>query len=209
MRRRIAVTLAALAATVILALAVASASANHLSISSSSIYIAFHPMTIVSVGETVECNTTILGRFHEGTISKVAHALIGAITHMDIENPCTGGTATVLEESLPWHISYEAFISTSGLPSIDRIRILVLGLTIDVFVNSFGVNCLAQTSEEEPAAGWAELESGGSIDNFRLDELLEIALTGGFLCSLASSATLDGNGSVEDGEGGLIFVRLI
>jgi hypothetical protein len=207
--RMLKLLLAATTAALALGLAVSSASANHLSVNRRSVYIIWHPLTFTAVGETVECNVTFLGSFHETTIEKVSHALIGAVTHVEIANPCTGGTATILPESLPWHVTYEGF--TGELPNIERVRILLLGATFDVFLNSFGTSCLGQTEEGEPAAGWAELERGGSgsIDNIRADESLAIGLNGGFLCSLAESATFSGNGSVEDGNGELIVVRLI
>jgi hypothetical protein len=210
MRYPISLIAAALAAAVALSIAVATASANYLALSSRTIYIRLHPLTWTAEGETVECDVTLLGSFHEAVVGKVEGALIGSVTHAEIENPCTGGTATILEESLPWHITYANYTAPGGLPNIERVRILLIGLAINIFYGSFGVACLGQSEEAEPVGGWLELEGGGSgsVANFRVDERLKMALSGAFFCALAGSTTFSGTGTVEDGESASLVVSL-
>src|SRR6185436_11338861 len=66
---------------------------------------------------TLRCPVTIEGSFHSATIQKRPGALIGHVTRATMFSArCTGGTFTVLQNTLPWHVTYEGF--AGALPRI-------------------------------------------------------------------------------------------
>ncbi len=122
MLNRSKVLLAALAATAILGALVGTASANNLSTNEQGFRIVWTELNLTEAifGIGVHCPVTLEGSFHTPTIRKVIGSLIGYVTRAAVRNEaCRGGHATVLTETLPWHVTYEGFTGT--LPRITSI----------------------------------------------------------------------------------------
>jgi hypothetical protein len=142
--------LAALGATIVLGAFVSTASARNLSISTQFIRTAFTSVRFSEpFGGRTDCAVTLEGSLHTRTIAKVAGTLIGYITRADL-GTCATGTATILRETLPWHVRYLAFAGT--LPNITRLIINVIGASFRVRFPG-GTECLARTTPEQPGIG--------------------------------------------------------
>jgi hypothetical protein len=191
---------AALMATLVLALAVGSASANRLSYSNQAFRIIWTRLTFSESGGgiPISCPVTLEGSFHERTLAKTRDALVAHITAAAVDNArCQEGHATILEESLPWHVLFASFSGT--LPSITSVRHLLIGAAFQV-EPGLGVVCLAETSTEHPAAGEATREAGGNITSLIPDSLLSIPTRGELCPSLgifAGSGQVYVQGSTE------------
>jgi hypothetical protein len=135
MPKAVKFTLAALAAALMLASAVSTASARTLSITNQSFRVTWRSLEFDGGIVTIRCPVTLEGSFHSRTIAKIEGSLIGYITRaIANQNACTngrgipfngtepynGGTAS---QTLPWHVTYEAFEGT--LPNISSIDILL------------------------------------------------------------------------------------
>ena len=99
---------------------------------------------------TVECEVILNGTSHSNTIAKTANSLIGFITAGNV-NRCSRGSATILRETLPWHVQYASFTGT--LPVIGSISTRVIGGSYRVQEPTFSINCLSRTSTTEPSFG--------------------------------------------------------
>jgi hypothetical protein len=146
------VVVVALAVAVTMSMCVAQASARQLRVSSRMFEIVFSPLEFRMPFGTVRCPFTFLGEFHEVIITKVVHRLIGLIRHVTPPaptEPCVGGTATALAETLPWHLTYEGFAGT--LPNITSMTLLVVGAAFNVREAGLGITCLVLTSTTNPA----------------------------------------------------------
>jgi hypothetical protein len=148
--------LAVAGATVLLGALVSSASAGRLSASTQSIRATWSRMDFTGIFGTTECEVTLSGSLHSRTIAKVVGSLIGYINRAEVRSPCIRGEATILRETLPWHVQYDGFTGT--LPNITaiRTRIVLAGFRIRVFESS----CLARTSSTQPATGTFNRETG-------------------------------------------------
>jgi hypothetical protein len=146
MRALVRLSLAALAAGLLLSGLVSAASANRLSVSNTRIRAVWSALTFesketetITTGQ-IRCAVTMEGSFHSGVIVKTAGALIGLISRATVTHPCTGGeyyfhngTEAVLgnpADSLPWHIRYFAF--TGMLPTIATVVANVVGIRMTV-----------------------------------------------------------------------------
>ncbi|MGN6189050.1 MAG: hypothetical protein ACTHOE_09135 [Conexibacter sp.] len=139
--------LSAVAATVLLALLASTASAARLESSSQTLRTAFTSLRFrETFGSTTDCAVTLEGSLHSRTIQKVAGTLVGYITNAAL-GACAAGTATILTETLPWHLRYLAFSGT--LPNITRIIFNLIGFAFR-FRFPTGSNCLARSTPEEP-----------------------------------------------------------
>jgi hypothetical protein len=142
----------------------AQASARNLRVSEQRFEIVFSPLEFRLPGGTVRCRFIFLGEFHALTFAKVLNSLIGLIRHVTPprpEEPCTGGTATVLQETLPWHLTYQGFAGV--LPNITSFRFLVIGAAFNVREAVFGITCLFATSVTNPATITATRAAGGAL----------------------------------------------
>jgi len=130
MTTRIHLPLAVLAAALTLAVSTGAASANQLSISEQDIRAVFPEMKFSAVGGGFEviCQVIVEGTFHEDTFSKVQGTLVGLVTEAQVtEEGCAGaGTAAVVQESLPWHITYAGYLGT--LPNMTSIELELHGV---------------------------------------------------------------------------------
>jgi hypothetical protein len=151
------VALAGLTVALLMALAVNTASASRLSISHGNLWRAYWPsLRFSSFGLTiVDCAVTLDGSFHSATVAKVNRALIAHVTLSSLGR-CVTGSATILRETLPWHLQYGGFAGILPAPS-----------TIQRLVGAswrLSVGCLARTTEERPAVRNTEpiYEPGGN-----------------------------------------------
>ncbi|HEU4702913.1 MAG TPA: hypothetical protein VFS37_10565 [Conexibacter sp.] len=93
----------------------------------------------------ISCPTTLEGSFHSRTLAKVAGSLVGYITSVSLGR-CISGRATILRETLPWHMRYASFSGT--LPNITSINATVTGAAFRVQEPFAG--CLAVSTAEAP-----------------------------------------------------------
>jgi len=116
-------------------------------------------------GSTMRCPVTLEGSFHSATIRKTRGALIGHVTRASIPSGhCTNGNATVLIETLPWHLTYEGF--EGALPTISRLLFLLTGLSVQT--NLGGLNCLWQTEVNQNLTLYASLTASGTITTIEI-----------------------------------------
>ncbi len=201
--RALLATTACLAAVVALGFAVTNANARRLQISALGFRIVWTPVRFSSGEASVSCNATLSGSFNSSSIAKITNLRIGNVTRASLSS-CTGGSATLLGETLPWPISFEAFIGR--LPEIVGVTILFRGHRITISPTGFP-RCLANT-EEPSALGTMNLETGGTVTGLRLDETVEFPLTGeGGLCAFARGH-ISGTGTVTESEERFPTIRI-
>ena len=215
MRTRSKLLLTSLIAAIALASAIATATASVFEISHLDFRATWATLTFRNdIGTTIICPVTLEGSFHRhGILNKVPRSRIGAITNADVrDSSCTeaGAGATVLKETLPWHLQYNGF--TGILPNIGTVRLLLIGAAFRIRSGG-GITCLARTTTTEPAGG--DALTGGALANgrrqitrIRADSSFQIDTEGAF-CDLGGDAGFSGEGEVRARDGGLLFVRLI
>jgi hypothetical protein len=156
MRTPSKLVLLALAKSMVFSLAVSSASARRIEVSNQNFLAIWTSLRFASGALGVNCKVTLEGSFHSRTLSKVSGQLIGYVTEAEVAGEmCTGGSATVLRENLPWHVRYSSFTGT--LPNITGIRIQLIGAR---FAVELGIECLATTTAAAPAFGLITIASG-------------------------------------------------
>lgn len=192
---------AALAAAAMMLALVANASARNFRITEREFEVLFNGsegLHFEAAGNNINCKITLLGHFLENTIPKIVGTKVGVVRHVEpttaAEPPCTGGTITVLTETLPWGVNYGGF--TGRLPEITRIRLNLIGVAFRVRVTSNGLACLAGTNSREPASGEISLGANGRAETLRADETVGIRLGGGFLCEIAGNSHFSGTGTI-------------
>lgn len=109
---------------------------------------------------TVECEVLLEGNLHSHSISKTANSLIGYIEIANVPF-CSRGGATVLRETLPWHVTYRSFVGT--LPSITALATNVIGLSFRMREPSIGATCLARSTSSSPAIMTYNREGAGVL----------------------------------------------
>jgi len=191
--------LVGLTATIAMAFAVNAASANRLSVSNRNFRVVWTALEFrepAGFFGTVRCPVTLEGSFHYWTIAKVEKALIGHVSRASVTSTsCTGGHATILTESLPWHVTYRGFTGT--LPDINIFKILLTGAKFKI-ESALAGNCLATTSVEHPALGNANVSKATSppLITTLTPETNQIPLVGAPTCNgsngVFSSGAADG-----------------
>jgi hypothetical protein len=152
--------LAVVGATVLLGALVSTASAGRLSSSSSTLRATFREVRFAGGFGTTICAVTLEGSLHSRTIAKVANALIGYITRAALGS-CTQGSATILTETLPWHVRYVGFTGT--LPNIGSLITSVSRASFQIREPVFGITCLAASTDARPTTGTYTREAGGAL----------------------------------------------
>lgn len=152
--------LAVVGATVLLAAMVGTASARQFRLSSTAATATFPRVEFRGGLATTRCNVTLGARFHSTTLTKQLETLVGYITSAAVGG-CEVGSATVLTNTLPWHIRYAGFSGT--LPSISRISTKVVGSQFRISEGLFGIECLATSTAESATTGTYNREAGGRI----------------------------------------------
>ena len=197
--RRLIIT--ALLASFTLALLVGNASANRISTNDRDIEWETYLLLHTPMGD-IRCDVTLLGAFHSNTIVKTRKALIGIIDHAVLGPPCT-----VLQGSLPWHLTYESFIGR--LPAFSP-WFLYVGVSIAATIE--GVACLWRSTTTEPLSSLFTVEARGGVTSVRWDETdaIDVTDTTGTLCDLlGTDITTEGTGTIEGGEADINVFTLI
>jgi len=180
----IKLAIAGLAATLAMAVAVGSVSARNFRLSSQTSRVTWGPLRFFGEGGVeaeMRCPLTLEGTFHATTIAKVARTLIGFITRArsgTSTTGCTRGSVTILQETLPWHLTYERFSGT--LPRITRIRLLLRGISFRVDPG-IGIAC-RYGHPEENAAGEINLGASGEANSISADNTIRLRGFGEFGC---------------------------
>ncbi len=191
MRRIVMSAAAACAAAALLALAVQGAGANRLSVGSRTYRAVWSSLQMSAAGfGMVRCPVTLEGSFHSSTLAKVTGALVGYVSRATmVSGACTGGTASALRETLPWHVRYDGFSGT--LPNVTGVSLRLIRLSAQATVA--GLTCPYGSTEAAPARVTATV-GGGIVTGLRLDETARIPPLPGapFFCTFAGSATLSG-----------------
>lgn len=148
MQTRIKLALAALTAALALGAILGSASASKIALSERAWRATFSRFVFSAISKEVACPVTLEGSFHEKTITKTFGSQIGYITRTNTNLfNCTGGDFILLEETLPWNITYDSFTGT--LPQIGFV--IMRFVNFAVRVSEFaGLLCLYRTSAGEP-----------------------------------------------------------
>jgi hypothetical protein len=185
--------LAALSATMLLGIGVSSATARSFEIGSWErgfriVWTALEFSNNVGL-ETVRCPVTLEGTFHRSTYAKVSGTLIGYVTRAIIRGErtsCTGGTARIFGESLPWHLQYSSFAGT--LPDIESVTLVMLGAHFGAEPAGSGLTCNGRTEAGHP--GVIQIRSPGVVGRLRFIRSAvpsgRIPLEGSGLCAFAT-----------------------
>jgi hypothetical protein len=180
MQGRLRLAFLALMATLALGALVETATATRLAASNQLARLTWTGLTFSggsSFGEG-RCPLTLEGTFHSRTIVKNTESLIGFITSATVGSPCTGGTASILQASLPWHVWYDGFSGT--LPRITEIRLRMLGVAFKVHSNLNGQECLYTATAANPFKGSVNRNtSTGVAESIRPNENAGIPITSG------------------------------
>jgi hypothetical protein len=201
--------LAALAASSLLALTAGLAFANRLSVDDRTFRLNWTALRFTGPTGSLTCPVTLAGAFHSSTIVKTAGTLIGYITTARVEDPrCAGGRATILSATLPWHVRYASFTGT--LPRIATVTLTLIGAAFRVSIGGSEPFCLATTTAAEPARGIISLNAAGQATGIAAEGSIDLTPSPDTLCDfLGANGEFSGAGSVSDGAGNLIFLRLI
>jgi hypothetical protein len=209
MRTRSRLLLAGLAAALmLLSVAAASTHARDLSITNRQIRITWGRVTLTSAEVNISCPLTLEGSFHSSTVHKTIGGLVGYVTRGTIVgSACTGGTVTLNQEALPWHVRYSGF--SGFLPRISLVFLSLIGAKVSV--TSAGQICITQSTAANPDKARAIINpTTGSVMELRADETAGIPLRGSFFCPFLGSGSFAGTGSVTQlATTNVISIRLI
>jgi len=213
MHRHTMLLLLAVAAIVTLAMTVGTASARRFEVSDQRFRAVWvnNPMVFETqgLGKAI-CRVTMEGSFHSRTLSKVSGQLIGYVTKAAIDTVNCGTTesvrpATILTETLPWHVAYAGFMGT--LPRITKINVTLIGFSYRLEI--VGTRCLYTSTVTEPARLEFEVnETTGQVSVLGVEP--SAAIRGQAGC-LVPTTTLSGGGAVTvlGSETTKITVRLV
>lgn len=173
----------ALLAALLLALAAGASSANRFSISNRNIRIVWSKINFSDPGGVVnvECDVTVEGSLHNGTITKTRGSLIGYVTRAPQPQNCVGGAVTILQEALPFHIRYDSFTGSLPRPSGERLQIVSAAFSMNV-----GFNCLYRSTAAEPLFMIDNIEPNGLITGVTSDSTAAVPRAEGSIFCPAS-----------------------
>jgi len=183
----------AIVTTAVLSMAVATASAGKLRFTGSTFRWVTNSSGMTFGALAVSCPVTLEGSFHSSSFIKREQLLLGYVTRGILPGAsCTGGSATVLTETLPWHVTYERFTGT--LPAITEIALQVHGAAFNI--SAMQITCLYQSTEAKPWSVKLERETGiGTIMRVLYQALPKIPRkSGSILC--AESSEISGTASM-------------
>jgi hypothetical protein len=191
--------LVGLATTLLLAVALDSAGAFQLSLSNPRFRATWTSLRIFNeeFGADIRCPATLEGSFHSASIRKVNGALIGAVTRGVLRNEsCAGGHATLLQETLPWHLTYEGF--NGVLPDITSVQLLVrrYAYRIEFVVLGSSIRCLYRDfgrAEENLTAVVTRNTTNGNLTDWNWNPSRPGVSSGGFCPQFTQ---LEGTGEV-------------
>lgn len=148
--------IAVVSASLLMGALVSAASARSISTSSQTVRATFRELRFEGAFGTVNCQLTVEGSMHTRTIAKVANALTGYITSATL-GTCASSTASILRETLPWHVQYSSFTGT--LPNILSVTHNFIGVAFRIR-ETFGVTCLARSTAANPIRGTLRISAG-------------------------------------------------
>lgn len=196
--------LAGLAAALLLLVAVDAASARNLSVTEPAFRAVWSPMSIVQrpSGVIIRCPITLEGSFQSASFMKIRGRQVGQVTSATSAT-CTGGSLTILRETLPWRLNYRTFTGT--LPNITTVVFELVGLSFQT--NVLGFPCLFRSTAENPVNQIARVEAS-AIAGLTIDETI-LLRSSTFQCEMQSLG-LSGSATVtRPGSTTAIFIRLI
>jgi hypothetical protein len=206
MRKRVSAVATALMATACLFASVGTASANRLSVNELTWRHTWTVITFSAAMNSIRCALTVEGSFHSAISRKVSGALSGFATRATLR-ACSGGSGTILNETLPWHVTYAGFTGT--LPHISSVLNELIGAGITV-QPSGSLKCVMRMTSENPGRSISHIGASGEAREITAEEGAEIPLFGeGGLCRFAGEGHLGGTGTLSTGSGGTLIVRLI
>jgi len=184
--------LAAVVVASTLAIGVGTATAETLWIIARRFQVAMRTLTFHADGTelTAACPVTLEGSFAVSSFVPTARTRLGTFTRASL-GTCSGGSATILSETLPWTIQYDSFGGT--LPNITSMTTRIIGASFRTSIG--GIGCLARSEEAEPLklrfsrGSWGELPEASFVESSR------IRLTGGGFCEGFSRGYLTGSGT--------------
>jgi len=182
MPRHTKLTLTALAAALTMAAVVSTAHANHLSMTNTAFRNVWASLRFFGEGGIAgesRCPVTLEGTFHSATIVKSIGALVGYVTRATSGSgaACAHGSSTILQETLPWHVTYEGFSGT--LPRITRVRYLLRGMS---FKAEPGFGTCKYGHPEENAAAETNVGASGEANSLTVDSNIRLRGFGEFGC---------------------------
>lgn len=190
-------SLTAALAVACLAAAASFASAARLSVSATRFSAAFPAWRVAARLRELPlieatCAVTLNGTFHAATFAKVSGALLAPVVPGSILASCSGAAATLLTETLPWHLRYGSFSGT--LPNMSAIAFELVGLRYLWREPALGLRCLYGGTTSAPVHVIATLERG-AIAGLRIDEAQPVPFGGGSeFCP--ATATFSGAGTM-------------
>jgi hypothetical protein len=122
------------------------ASARILSANFEDFFQSFRSVTLNGAFGDIRCEVAFEEFMHSRSMVKTTGGLVGYIETADL-GPCELGTATILRETLPWHIRYGSYTGT--LPNITSIRVNIVGFSIRA--REPFATCLARSTATSPA----------------------------------------------------------
>lgn len=178
---------AAIAAVVTMAVGVlaGTASARILSTSSLTLRVAFSEVRITGAFGNIGCQFTLEASLHSRrAITKVGGVLVGYLTSANV-GTCAEGQATVLRETLPWHLRYGSFAGT--LPNITSVSLDIVGFALRT--REPFLTCLLTSTSLEPVTLSALRETASrTFTTARLANTIRTTCGEGFNAGMSSSA---------------------
>ncbi|HEX7292286.1 MAG TPA: hypothetical protein VF250_14280 [Conexibacter sp.] len=169
-------SVAAVAAIVTLGIGVGSAAAEELWILGETFKVVMSALTFHAEGVSeASCPITLEGSFTASTFVETPRTRIGSVTRGRL-GTCTGGSASILTETLPWSLQYDSY-EGSG-PEFTSMNTRVVGAGFSATLS--GLTCLAGSEESQPMKARFLHEAAGEIHEVRADESARIRLRGTF-----------------------------
>lgn len=196
--KRSKLLLASVSTAVLLGAFASAASAGRLSYSEERITASWSGIKFRGGGVTIACEVTLNSTLHSRSITKTNGLLIGYVTAGSV-NRCSGGHATLLRETLPWHTTYESFSGT--LPNISAIRSSILGAAFRISEQITGFECLLRASAEQPLFAIYNRSTASG-------QLVSASVGGSIRCSIFNYAA-EGLANVTDGATARVTLTLI
>ena len=219
MQTRTKLLLAAMTAGVFMSFAVSAAQARRIWVSNTRYQAIFTLLSLEIEGiGTIGCPITVEGSFHSASVSKVSGLLAGYVTSAKVRGgspECLNtGTLRVNTETLPWHIRYDSFAGT--LPTIERIRLQLIGSVFEVDPAGSTPKCRARTTAANPGVADVVLTEGTGGNRIakedRVNEAARIPVGGEFFCEISgTTSNFHGTGEVflQGSTSTRVLVRLI
>jgi len=189
--------LAVISAAVLLAGLTGSSTAGRISFSHQNLRGTWTRMNFTGGFGTVECEVVVEGTLHTRTIAKTIGTLLGYVTAANVTR-CARGGASVLRETLPWHVQYASFSGT--LPNITGAGTNIINASWRIREPTFGVTCLSRTNASTPLTGSWEINA----------RVIESITVGGTIPCGSFSGTISGTTATAGSqEGARVTVTLI